>query len=260
MSTRGCDSAGEPTPAQARSARSLGITWWAFYIAGPGALHNWSDKGTTVIKDAGLLPLPIYVPRMGNGLIASRTPEVDAETFVAAYHSRGIDGAGVLDTEASMRDDPWTAQYERRFSAKMMLLRQAPITYAGGFSMQAPPSAPYKWWVVASTSPGTDEAFQEGQGDLAGIAVDFDYAGAQFPFAHFGFKPHPKLTPEVEEMFVRNPDTGEICLCGPSGAVNLGNDWTAVEAAYGAAGVPLVVVESASLQAAFLHIASHGPA
>jgi beta-galactosidase len=59
-----------------------------------------------------------------------------------------------------------------------------------------------------------------------------------------------------EEMFVRNPTTGEICLCSPSGAVNLGNNWPAVVAAYQAAGVPLVVVESAPLQALFIAIAS----
>jgi hypothetical protein len=58
-------------------------------------------------------------------------------------------------------------------------------------------------------------------------------------------------------MFVRNPDTGEICLCSPSGAVNLGTDWPAVQTAYSAAGAPLVLVESASLQALFLNIASH---
>ena len=60
-----------------------------------------------------------------------------------------------------------------------------------------------------------------------------------------------------EEMFVRNPATGEICLCGPSGAVNLGNDWPAVQAAYAAAGAQIPLVESAELQQRFLAISSH---
>jgi hypothetical protein len=58
-------------------------------------------------------------------------------------------------------------------------------------------------------------------------------------------------------MFVRNPSTGEICLCGPSGAVNLGTDWAAVLAAYTAAGIQIPLVESADLQQRFLNIASH---
>ncbi len=59
------------------------------------------------------------------------------------------------------------------------------------------------------------------------------------------------------DMFVRNPITGEVCLCGPSGAVNLGNQWPAILAAYTAAGAPVPLVDSAELQQRFLHIASH---
>lgn len=256
MTVKGCDSAYEPTPAQARSGRGSGIAWWALYLAGPGALHNWSAAGVQALEDAGLRPLPIYVPALTGGLIASRAPEADAQDFVATYRSHGIDGAGTLDTEASMRGDPWTSVYEKRFTQKMADLGQAPVTYAGGFTLQEPPSAPYKWWVLSSTAPGPDECYQAGQGLVDGIEVDLDFAGARFPFARFGYKPAPRPTTEVEEMFVRNPQTGEICLCSSSGAVNLGNDWPAVEAAYQAAGVPLVLVESASLQEIFLKIAS----
>ncbi|HTT88106.1 MAG TPA: glycoside hydrolase family 2 TIM barrel-domain containing protein [Acidimicrobiales bacterium] len=60
-----------------------------------------------------------------------------------------------------------------------------------------------------------------------------------------------------EDMFVRNPSTGEVCLCGPSGAVNLGTDWPAIQAAYAAAGAAVPLVESAELQERFLNIASH---
>jgi beta-galactosidase len=63
-------------------------------------------------------------------------------------------------------------------------------------------------------------------------------------------------TKEVE-MFVRDPGSGEICLCSPAGAFNLGNDWPAVQAAYQAAGVPLVLIESATLLARFSKIALH---
>ena len=58
-------------------------------------------------------------------------------------------------------------------------------------------------------------------------------------------------------MFVRNPSTGEVCLCGPAGAVNLRKDWSAVLDAYAAAGAKTSPVESAGLQELFLKIASH---
>ncbi len=256
MVVRGCDSAFEPTPAQAQSALADGLRWWAFYIAGPGALHNWSAPGIETLEEAGLLPLPVYVPALSGGKIASRAPEADAQAFVAAYHRRGVDGVGALDTEASMRGDPWTAQYERRFSAKMGALGQAPVTYAGGFSVQAPPSAPYVWWVIGADNPPDKQAYQAGPGQVGALKVDLDYAGDGFPLAHFGYRPAHAPFTEEEEMFVRNPGTGEITLCSASGAVNLGDDWPAVVAAYEAAGVPLVLVESASLQARFLEIAS----
>ncbi len=257
MATRGCDSAYEPTVAQARDALASGLEWWGVYLAGPGALHNWSAAGTRALEAVGMRPLPIYVPAMANGLIASRAPEADAQMFVAAYRSRGIDGAGALDTEASMRADPWTAAYERRFTDKMASLGQAPVTYAGGFTLQEPPTAPYIWWVVPSTAPGPDECYQGPQGQVDGLRVDYDFAGPGFPFARFGYEPGHVPTTEVEELFVRNPGTGEICLCTSSGAVNLGDDWPTVEAAYRAAGVPLVLIESATLQERFLKIASH---
>jgi beta-galactosidase len=60
-----------------------------------------------------------------------------------------------------------------------------------------------------------------------------------------------------EEMFVRNPTTGEICLCSPSGAVNLGTDWPSVLAAYAAAGAQIPLVESAELQERFSKISAH---
>jgi hypothetical protein len=137
-------------------------------------------------------------------------------------------------------------------------LGQKAVTYAGGFTLGSPPTAPYVWWVIDSDNPPEDQAYQAGQGQIAGLAVDFDYAGPGFPFAHFGYEFGREPGLEVVEMFVRNPETGEICLCSASGAVNLGDDWPAVVDAYKAAGVTLVLVESASLQQRFLAIASRG--
>jgi hypothetical protein len=48
---------------------------------------------------------------------------------------------------------------------------------------------------------------------VGALKVDLDYAGESFPFAHFGYQPARVPFTEVEEMFVRNPGTGEITLC-----------------------------------------------
>jgi hypothetical protein len=86
----------------------------------------------------------------------------------------------------------------------------------------------------------------------------------------FSFSSSPG--PELEElMFVRNPGPGNvagpggiggiapggICLCTPAGAVNLGDDWPTIQQAYQSAGVPLVLIESASLLGRFTAIALH---
>jgi hypothetical protein len=86
----------------------------------------------------------------------------------------------------------------------------------------------------------------------------------------FGFTGSPG--PVMEEvMFVRNPGPGNvagpdgkggiaaggICLCSAAGAVNLGNDWPTVQQAYQSAGVPLVLIDSASLLGRFTAIALH---
>ena len=215
MTRKGCDSAMELSLSQAQGAKGAGIVWWGFYISGPGADHNWSETGTTALEQAGLLPVPIYVPAMVSGRIASQAPETDAETFVASYHSRGIDGAGALDTEASMRGDPWTAEYEKRFIQKMGLLGQAGITYAGGFTLEQPPSATYRWWIISSQLPEATECYQSGQGDVEGVSVDFDFAGDQFPLAHFGYQPGDILIME-DDMFIKetNGDVYQLIYGG----------------------------------------------
>jgi hypothetical protein len=74
-------------------------------------------------------------------------------------------------------------------------------------------------------------------------------------------EPPPPQPKEEEMLFVRDPNSGpndgEICLCSPAGAFNVGNAWTAIKAAYAAAGVPVVLVEDAGLQAAFRAISYH---
>lgn len=244
---RGCDSANEPTTTQAIAAASLGVRFWGAYVRGPGATHDWSLSGFHALHAAGIAPLPIYVPALDAvGHIASQTPEADADAFVAAMLAMGITGAGVLDTEASMRDDPWTATYERRFAAELSKLGQQPVTYEGGFSLAHPGWARWRWWIITGYTPPPGTAFQGGTGNIAGVEVDWDFAAPGFPFAHFIVPVHPE---EAEmPMFARDPKTGVCALIRADGsAQDLGANWPAVQAAYGSAKVPMVVVERAGI-------------
>jgi len=74
--------------------------------------------------------------------------------------------------------------------------------------------------------------------------------------------PKPK---ETQIMFLRNPGPaavgpvaeGGICLCSPAGAVNLGNSWPTIVAAYESANVPLILINDAALLEKFVAISYH---
>lgn len=199
MTTKGCDSATEPTIAQAKGALLVGIRFWGFYVKGPSATHDWSKAGVDILREVGIRPLPIYVPEMGpGGFIASKTPEDDAAAFVAAYQDYDVNGAGALDTEASMRGFAWTAQYVSRFCTKMRELGQADIVYAGGFEADEPPACTYKWWIVGSAQVPNKQCYQVALNSVIdGVGVDINLAGTGFPFATFtGDPPEHPVTAE----------------------------------------------------------------
>jgi hypothetical protein len=66
-------------------------------------------------------------------------------------------------------------------------------------------------------------------------------------------------------MFVRNPGpatvglvaAGGICLCSPSGAVNLGNSWPKIVADYENVNEPMILHNDAVLLKLFVGIAYH---
>lgn len=197
MTRNGVDSAGEPTTAQVQAALKQGIQYWGLYVRGPGAYHDWSVAGTETLRTAGMLPLPIYVPAMVNGRISSTDPVTDAKNFVTAYQARGMNGAGALDTEASMRGFPETGPYTSSFMGTLRSLGQADICYAGGFVLSGPPDATYKWWIDIAGDPSPTEAIQRGSSNIDGITVDLDFAGDSFPVSQWvtkGTYPKPETT------------------------------------------------------------------
>lgn len=186
------DSAEAPTLAQVQAALSQGITAWAFYLAGPGALHNWSDAEVDVLRQGGMtLGLPIFVP----ALDLSGDPVADATAFAGAIRAAGVGPVGALDTEASMRGNPNLVSYVDAFLAQLRALGITPVVYAGGSYV---PSGVAAWWIKpggGTLPPGT--AAQTSSGSIYGLSVDYDSADDAFPFASL----HPAPPPSAPDAY-----------------------------------------------------------
>ena len=171
---------------QVKAALSQGIDAWAFYLAGPGALHNWSNAEVDVLRQGGMhLGLPIFVP----ALDLSGDPSTDAADFVAAIRAAGVGPVGALDTEASMRGNPNLVPYVDGFVAQPRTERSTPVVYAGGNYV---PSGVAGWWIKpggGALPPGT--AAQTSSGSIYGLSVDYDSADDAFPFASLQPAPPP---------------------------------------------------------------------
>ncbi len=183
----GVDSAYGPTPAQVQAFHDGGFSWWGWYCGGRGAYHNWTDAELAVLHDNGVtLTVPIFVPSMHNGRIRlDANPEQDASLACYFTGLRGWVGVMALDTEASMRGDPWTAEYEDRFGTRVLESGWQAVTYAGGFTFGHPP-VHTPWWIVQNGTPPNNVCYQTGQSNLDGLDVDTDSAGAGFPLAQHG--------------------------------------------------------------------------
>lgn len=193
------DSAYAPTLAQVKAAVAAGYGAWGFYLAGPGALHNWTPAQVAVLRQGGItLGLPIFVPRLD----LTGNPQADAQAFVSAMTAAEVYGAGVLDTEASMRGNAHLETYVNAFVAELRALGVVPIVYGGGNYMPAGVAA---WWIESGIPP-TSQAYQHGDGSLAGLSVDYDTAGTTFPFATLGTPappiplPAPTVSPRGDLM------------------------------------------------------------
>ena len=218
------DSAYAPGLGQVVAAIDKGITAWGFYLAGPGALNNWTVAQVAVLKQGGMTQcLPIYVPKLN----LTTPPAVDAQVFVNAMDAAGVYGVGALDTEASMRGNPRLRSYVDGFVAELRNLGVTPVVYGGGDYVPAGVNA---WWILQGIPPaGT--AYQWGSGSLAGISVDYDTAGPGFPMA--SFTPPTPIIPTKEQVmqaFV-NPQ-GQVVVYAASPANHL-LEFTKVTAAPG---------------------------
>lgn len=66
----GADSAYPPTLSDAQEAFAFGIRWWGFYLNGRDGdedpLNTWTPGQVNVLRQAGIVPVPIIVPKPGN--------------------------------------------------------------------------------------------------------------------------------------------------------------------------------------------------
>ena len=187
------DSASAPFIAQVKTAVSQGITAWAFYLAGPGAYNNWTPVQVDCLRQGGMsIGLPIYVPKID----LTTNPTVDARVFVNAMVAAGVYGVGALDTEASMRGNPFLHSYVDGFVAELRALGVTPVVYGGGDYVPAGVNA---WWIIQGIPPA-GEAYQWGSGSLVGIYVDYDTAGPGFPMAALTAPTPVPIEPTKEEL------------------------------------------------------------
>lgn len=214
------DSAYAPSVSQVKAALSQGIDAWAFYLAGPGALHNWSNAEVDVLRQGGMhLGLPIFVP----ALDLSGDPSTDAADFVAAIRAAGVGPVGALDTEASMRGNPNLVPYVDGFVAQLRTERITPVAYAGGNYV---PSGVAGWWIKpggGALPPGT--AAQTSSGSIYGLSVDYDTADDAFPFANLTSAPTPTPTPPAAAAY----EIGDIMQVIPVSFTTNAAGWMAID-------------------------------
>ena len=214
------DSAFAPTPAQVRQALGAGIDAWAFYLAGPGAYHNWTVAEVDALRQGGMtVGLPIFVPLMD----LAGDPVADAAAFASAMEGAGVYGAGALDTEASMRGLPGLEHYVDAFTSALRSYGIVPVVYGGGNYVPAGVSA---WWIepgaAAATVPA-GVAYQVGGTLVGGLQTDLDYAGVGFPFA--------SLTPPTPTPAPSPYPVGGDVICVPiPGSITTNADgWMAID-------------------------------
>lgn len=146
----GLDSAYAPTLQQAQEARSQGYVWWGFYLPklpNTDPLNGWTVAQMDVLKQAGIVPVPICVPAPPH----PADPVQLANEYVALAQQYGL--------------NPTIA----------ICYNGEHITASGPVWLPVPGSKP--------TAVGAGSAIQWGQGTIEGLSVDYNTAAADFPAA-----------------------------------------------------------------------------
>lgn len=139
----------EPTIDQAMQAKKLGYYAVGFYIGGTGVdpAHIWSSEGINVLRNVGLVPVPIYVP-------APTLPTAPDDAAKEAYNLAKSVGCNPLVS----------------------------VLYNGNH--EQPVVGPV-WLPIPGPKPttiGSQSAIQWGQTSINGWKVDISSAANDFPY------------------------------------------------------------------------------
>ncbi len=150
------DAAYPPSLAQAQTAYAQGYRGCGFYLNGKDGdedpLNTWTPAQVAVLVQAGLAPVPIWVPDPN---LASNPTNAATE----AFHSAVTAG----------------------------LSPQASVLYDGNHLAQTGQISGPVWEPIVGpppTSVGPQSAVQWGSGNISGWSVDYNVAAPDFPFSH----------------------------------------------------------------------------
>jgi len=188
----GLDSAYGPNATMALTLRAK-YSWWGGYLGGPGAYRTWSPEEWNILHETGYWVLPIWVPSMGLTENAAQS----ARTALSALDACGLSGAICLDTESSMTSVPGVEFWVEEWVAEASRFERV-VVYRGAYT-GITPARSWSWIPLwgSDSVPASAQAIQYGPATLAGISVDIDAAGPDFPLATF--KSPLRLTPSVPE-------------------------------------------------------------
>jgi hypothetical protein len=194
----GLDSYQQPTQAQAQALWAQGYRWWAFNIGGPGAADVWAVSTVTMLRNLGYKLLPIWVP----ALDMSGDPVADAMAARAAVARYGLTGTEddviAVDTERQSAGRPLLRWYMDTFTQNMLAAGWQEDCYRGA---EYVPAGAHQWdpsWVSSPENVAGDTGAQQWAGNVsaAGMAVDLDLAGPDFPLDGTTPAPPPPPTPK----------------------------------------------------------------
>lgn len=183
----GVDSSQPPTVSEAEAAKRSGITWWGGYLGGSWHPVPWPASAWAALKDAGITPVPIWVPKMWVD-----NPVTAAKDAVAALKRSGLPTKEIaLDTEAEEEQMLSPSQVKSWVDAWNRTLAQAGITsvvYDGAYNYHGTAAEWLPLWNGnATAAPGTAHQYQ-GDTSRFGMAVDLDVASPTFTLT----AAHPK--------------------------------------------------------------------
>lgn len=175
----GVDSASTPTASEAAAAAHHGIKWWGGYIGGSSASNVWSPSGWSALRQAGIEPVPIWVPDQS----FTENPVQQAHLAIRACQRAGLDGPIVLDTENSATGDPHLKSFVNAWNRTIHQAGRTSVIYDGaGYHGDGVAWLP-SWGPDHRTGAGSAKQYA-GATPRWGVqgGVDLDVAGRRFPF------------------------------------------------------------------------------